>query len=188
MSTTYHDRLRAVLADVARLADRYSSSAYLQRLAKQATSVLAEVEAAREAPTRLFGRIHAADLECPRCHAVLSFGPKHLTTTRARRRSAGWAWDPLFGRLTCPRCTAVYLPALCLYRPSAAGLVAAPADHVPTTRERLELRGGSEGWLMPDRLRKHPTTTNLVQPENCTCPPGPTRAGLDPLCPVHGPT
>ncbi len=194
------DRVLALLDLIRRIArwqpDRATSEPEARRfrdLARLAETLAETVTAERRPAVRVFARVQGADLECPRCGLAFSFGfvravRATIHATKQRRGAGQWYWDSSTATLTCPKCSAEWVPALALYRrvrtwrKSRRGL---PVDQLADDRQRAELRACAKGYWLEERVTMIPQQTNWVAPEGCTCDPGPERAGTDADCPVH---
>jgi len=145
---------------------------YLVKLRDQVRAVRRQVELSSRPAPAIYARLKTFEVECPRCHTLLVCG--------SGRKKTGH-WDSPGRTLRCPKCQAVYTPAIVLYRRYAH--IGVPADQLADERMRAQIHAG---YLMPERLYKHPERSNIVMPEGCTCGPGDHRAGVVPGCEIHG--
>ena len=141
-----------------------------------------------QSSTRLFGRIHAFDLECPKC------GDLH--SVRAGRKTPGW--NPRAGLLRCPGCATTYQLGIVVY-PTYPGRPPAqetPQDWIPNPRQAAALRQLQAAYyLADDQARPRSNAPRNVQAPGCLCElerinqaqaQDTYRMALHPRCPVHG--
>jgi hypothetical protein len=108
---------------------------------------------------RLFGRVHAFDLECPACgHIVITAAstalrayddrpaswarptPRHNPEPRGTTKRLDVAWNPITGRFRCPYCGRIFATGLLVWEVTGPDRGLAPEDHVPTDPQREELK------------------------------------------------
>lgn len=104
--------------------------------------------------TRFFARIHAVDLECPRCGKVMLLRPPKRGRLRRYQPTPGHTWEPHTQRLHChdgTGCGKVYrLGVLAWDPPRGVGAHSPAEDTVPHPRELAQLREEGAGWWMPE--------------------------------------
>ncbi len=125
---------------------------------------------------RFFARIYSAQMECPACGAVLTFG--------GRGRPARY-WDRMINRIKCPWCSHTYQLGLLAWPVRRKrGSWRVPADHLPSAHQRARIRAEIRGVWMTEPRTHWSDITNLT----CTCHPGGSESAVPPRpqCPIHG--
>ena len=87
---------------------------------------------------RIFARVRAFDVSCPRCGRIERVGVKGVT----------WkgAWNPRNCRWRCKGCGKVYYVGLILWDPAKGGHQRPPDDTTPNEREAAILRSRLNVW------------------------------------------